>query len=70
MQLNVQTVLFLRIHINISPLHAHRLNVKQFYLTVSGATTPTQRGFEINGIVENSALPKVPALLELQHQIV
>ena len=40
---NGQTVLFQAIHLSINHLFAHILNVKQFYLTLSVATTPGQR---------------------------
>ena len=41
-QLNDQTVLYLKIQFRISLLFALSLNVKQFYLILSGAPTPSQ----------------------------
>ena len=43
-QLIDQIVIFLKIQFNISDLFALSLNVKQFYLTLSGATTLGQSG--------------------------
>ena len=48
-QLNDKTVLFLTILFNTIHLFLHSLNVKQFYSTLSGITTPGQSGHESIG---------------------
>ena len=48
-QSNDQTVLFLTIQFNRNHLFALSLNVKEFYLTLSGATTPSQSGLGNDG---------------------
>ena len=48
-QFNDQTVLFQTIQFSISHLFAHSLIVKQFYRTLSAATTPGQSGPWSNG---------------------
>ena len=68
-QLDYQTVLFLTIQFSISHLIAHCLNVKHFYLTLSGATTPGQSGPESIGNEGVLSIPKAPVWLESHHQI-
>ena len=61
-QLNDQTHLFLTIQSSISHLFALTLNVKQFYLTLSCAITPDQRGPGSDGNEEVLCIPQNPSI--------
>ena len=57
-QLNDQTVLFQTIQFRISHLFTLSLNVKRFYSTLSGATTPSQSGPGSNSNEEVLRIPQ------------
>ena len=71
MTLNKETKpnLFRTIRFNISHLFALSLNVKQFYRTPSGATTPDRVDLGAMTMKEYPTFPKAPGL-EPHHQIV
>ena len=65
-----QTVLFLTIQFNISHLFAPSLDVKKFYLTLSGATFLGQSGPGSDGKEGVPRIPQSSALVDPYHQIV
>ena len=61
-QLNNQTVLFRAIQFSISHLFALSLNVKQFYLTLSGAAISSQSSSESDGNERVLCIPQSSSL--------